>query len=320
MLLRRERIPHRRQVELDAETGVRTDDVVEGDIADRAVARPADADGALIGPQHAVREGHALARTHLAHLLLVRADDQRVVLRVDDAVRNRHIAAAAEVETVAVRELAVALDAHAAALHAVAVEEPRAPAARLVDEHVVEADVLATHEEDATTRDVRVTDALPAAVHTVVESGGIAVNRARARDRDVRLAHGVEHRALVEARRTLGTPHGRRLEFGVLVGILAPLQRGAAVDVEIDAVLEVERVGLVDAAPRHEHASSAHGGAGINRLLDRRRVVRGAIRTRTELGHVERIRQRPQGGQRESQEFCLHRGSLRLVRSGKTPG
>ena len=287
MFLRRERIAHRRQVELDAKTGIGADDVVEGDVANRTVARPANADGALVGAQHAVREGHALARTHLAHLLLVRADDQRVVLRVDDAVRNRHVAAAAEVETVAIRELAVALDTHAAALYAVAVEEPGAPTARLVDEHVIEADVLAAHEEDAAPRDVRVADTLPAAVYAMVEGGGIAVDRTRPRNRDIRLAHGVEHRTLVEAWRTLGTPHGRRLEFGVLVGIFAPLQRGATIDVKIDTVLEVERVGLVDAAPRYKYASTALRGTIVDCLLNRRRVVGDAIRLRAERRHVD---------------------------------
>ena len=305
VLLRGQRIAHRGQVELDAEARVGADDVVEGDVADRPVARPADADRALVRAQDAVREDEPLAGPHRAHLLLVRAHDERVVLRVDEAVAHRHVAAAAEVEAVAVRELAVAGDAHAPALHAVAVEEPRAPPAGVVDEDVVEAHVPAADEEDAASRDVRVADALPAAVDAAVERLGVAVDRARARDRHVRLPHGVEQRALVEARGPFGAPHVGRTELGVFEGILPALQRRAPVDVEIDVVLEVERVGLVDTAPRHEDAPAPLRGTGVDGLLDGGRVVGGVIGARPEPRDVERVRARPQRRERQEGEESL---------------
>ncbi len=54
----------------------------------------------------------------------------------------------------------------------------------------------------------------------------------------------------------------------------------AAFDVEIDVVLEVERVGDIRAAARHEDASAALHGAVVDRLLDGGRARRFGLRLR----------------------------------------
>ena len=288
----------RRQVELHAETRVLAHDAGDHHVAHRVVLGPAEADRALVRAQHAVLDRHALAGTRLLHLLLVGADNERVVLRVDDAVAHRHVAAAAEVEAVAVRILRVALDAHAAALHAVAVEEPRAPAAGMVDEDVVQPHVRARHEQHAAPGDERVglpPELRPAGLlvgNGLVVAVRVAVDRSVAGDGDVRLRDGVEHRALVEARHALHVPVLGMRELWELQRVFAALERGAAVDVQIDVVLEVERIGDVRAAARHEHLSAARCRAGVDRLLDRRRVVRHAVRLRAVRRHVERTRAR----------------------------
>ena len=60
----------------------------------------------------------------------------------------------------------------------------------------------------------------------------------------------------------------------------------AAVDVQFHVVLEVERVGDVLAAARHEDASAALRGAVVDRLLDGGGIVRFPIRPRAVARHV----------------------------------
>ena len=291
---------------------MRAHDVAQQDVLHRAVPAPSHADRvAPGGAQDAVVHQHALAGAGLLHLLLVAANDERVVLRIDDAVAHHHVAAAAEVESVAVREAVVAFDPRAAHAHAVAVQEPVRPSAGVADEDVVEAHVPAGDEEHAPARHVRVAVAPPVVAGPVllrlpvVELLVVAVDRAGAGDGDVRLGDGVEHRAVVEAQGALGVPVLGMAEERVLERILAAEERRAAVDVQIDVVLEAERVRHVRAAARHEDAPAALGGAVVDRLLDGGGVVRHAVRLRAVGGHVERSRRRGRGTRRE------HRGNRR---------
>ena len=187
-------------------------------------------------------------------------------------------------KSVPVGALAVATDGEAADLHGVAVEEPGGPARGVDEAEVAQSHVAATREHHASAGDVRVAHARPHAVDTPVEGLGlgVAVDRAAARHRHVRLPRGVEHRAGVPADRTVPPPHVRRREERILQRIVAALQRGAAVHLQLHVALEVERVGAIHAAAGHERRAAAGRSRAVDRRLDGRRAVGGAVGLRAE--------------------------------------
>ena len=261
-----------RQTHRDALPAVRADDVVEEDVPDGVVRRPAEAaERRARRAANRVTHRDALARGELRRQqLLVGADCERVVGREHAALLDEDIARGRDVEAIAVRVLGIRVKRHAPRGHAVAAEDPRIPARRVEDREVLEPHVRAAHEEEATPRDVAVVRPPVALVLRTPRPERLAraVDDALARDGDVRHAARVDERALVEPRRAVPRPEVRRRELGILLPVRSALQDGAFLEVQLDVRLEVERVaGVGFVRPGDDDLAAALRGRVVNRLL-----------------------------------------------------
>ena len=74
----------------------------------------------------------------------------------------------------------------------------------------------------------------------------------------------------------------------IVIRVRRALQCGARVELERHAALELDATACISARRDADDAASG-GGTGVNRPLDRRRVVRFSVTDRTKLADIERL-------------------------------
>jgi len=225
---------HVGHVDANAGVGVADHQIADTAVPDHIVVGPADADRRGVALQDAVRHHHPLARHRSVQLMLIGAQDQRVVAAAHNAVADRHVAARPDVDAVAVRIPQIHLDLQPAHLHGFAIQQPHAPARRIQDRDIIEPDIFASDQEDVAPGDQLIVLAAPPVrpFGPFVKQLRMPVDRAASADRDVGLRHRIEHRALVAAQAVFDAPVGRGLEFRIKERVRTALQRGARLDLQ----------------------------------------------------------------------------------------
>ena len=239
-------------------------------------------------------------------------DRDAVVARVEEAVRDQHVFARLRIAAVGVRAICLdveILDGDVGAQHRVDLPHRRVEHADAFDQHVraavrldeLRAQVVAGAEDAVLDRHAALRHVeervavgilidvalLPAAVRAAfprppVRAVAVAVDRAAAGDRDVRLLEGVDERREVHQ---LGAFPPRQHD-GVFVGVARETDRRPLADVQVDAAFQLDRAGD-EFAFRHDDASAACANTGGDSAAEglgvRPRVAAG----RAECGDVE---------------------------------
>ena len=133
----------------DADAGARLghDDVGDGAVAHDAVAY-AHTDGVAGAAEHAIGDDHMFARLVFAQHFGVAAQGDAIVARSDDAIADRHMAAAVDVKAVAIGRGRRVGDGQPANVRMVAPNQQECPIRRVDEGHIAYGDIPALAEKD----------------------------------------------------------------------------------------------------------------------------------------------------------------------------
>ena len=262
--------------------------VAEDHVADDAVGFRADLQRGIPGMQHTVRDGHVLAGAVAAGHGLGGLEDDGVIPRADDAVRDHHILAAVRIDAVVVGAPVVVEDHDVGNPHVPAARHVQRPEGRVLERHVLHHEVLHRLKEHHPGPEGRAD--LGALVEAVVlvqveeHLVSLPVDDAQAGDGHVAGVLRPQEEAAVPAGVLVVILLTRR-EGGDVLLPQAGEQHRAGGQVQFHIALEHHRT-AEEPPRRDQHPAAALRCSQIHRLLNCRGAVGHAVGHRAEIEDI----------------------------------
>ena len=235
-----------RRCDGDSNAAIAHDEIAERAVAHEVVVCPADADATAGTLENAVRDSDVFTWFWLIKLLLHATDNDAVVAVRKVAIADNHVAARAEMDAVAVGHAQIRLHGDAADADILAVKEPGEPASSVNQRQILQTNVLASDEKQASPWNQLVVLAFPMtfkqleAVIDMNEFEPLKVDFALTTDAHMGYSFAVHHIASVIAEGISYLPKRIWLNLGIEFGIRSRKQDSIPGDFKADIAFQAQ--------------------------------------------------------------------------------
>ena len=285
-----------REVDSDAILGLGDNQIGKSAVAYHPVIGPSQTYTAGMGTQDTVRNRTPLHRFVFMQGTAVRPEHDRIVSAFDMAVGDGHVPGTVQMDSVIVRIFQVCKDLKSPDGDPVTIVDPVAPSGRLVRHgHIFQKNVLASCEKDDPRERlfIRIDPFIlpPPGIGRLFQFlyviGSIPVDDSPSGNGNPLGLIGKDDAGIPIPSRKILTDNMLRIgPFRIILNIRRRQETGCAVDIQVDAVFELDGAGQIHAI-HQDDPSSPSLGTRVDRFLDRFRILLGTVAFRPELAHIE---------------------------------